>query len=103
MAKGTPKTLTQAIDNGLIEACLLSAEMKSYLLQLSGDALIEFAAKTKQMQLLTIENHVLDFMRQKFGAAFLETDLWFMDYTEKEPAGILRDLAESIGVVKKAT
>jgi hypothetical protein len=98
----TPKTLQEAINNGLMAACQLSSETKATLNELSGKELQEAAGRLKASQIETVERHVLDFFRQKFGVAYLEIDHWFEDRTYKDPAGIIRELAESTGVAKKA-
>lgn len=72
MNTGTPKTLSDAIGNGI------------------------FADHPPHRRIRDIlADHVLDFLRQKFGAAYLRMD----DTTSREEAmDVLRTLARDIGV-----
>jgi len=68
-ALGTPKTLEDAIGNGLVEGHLTGM----------------FNAAVKK--------HVVDFMRQKFGAAYLR-----MEEPGVNPMSVLEQLAFDTGV-----
>lgn len=96
---GTPKELKQAIMNGLMQATTtvrIAANVHT-------ETEMKEAARVAQLrQLEIIENHVLDFFRQKFGVAYLDIAQWAEDRTYKDPAGIIRELAESTGVSKKS-
>lgn len=82
MNQATPKTLTGAIENGLTEAFPRSTLTFTPLGTASS----------------VIKNHVLDFLRQKFGAAYLEMD----DANNKDEAtAILKKLAVELGVDKR--
>lgn len=69
----TPKTLQQAIENGIIEVKIGSSIPRS------------------------IENHVIDFIAQKFGVSFLEIDAWREgSSTMKTPEEIIKGTYERI-------
>lgn len=100
---GTPKTLQEAIMNGMQAATKRvnwNEAQKARFDSLPDEARKLAAAEMQAEQLKIIESHVLDFFRQKFGVAYLEMTNWFEDRTYKDPAGILRELAEATGVAR---
>lgn len=96
--QGTPKTLIEAINIGLLDACLLNAEKKETLETLSGEELSVFAAKLKQDQLRIIEIHVVDWLRQQFGWSYLVAEKSDSHNLSGNALAILRQLAQKIGV-----
>lgn len=101
---GTPKTLKQAIMNGLLEATKKASwnatqTQRFEKMDVENRKLVAEELQVKQLEI--IETHVLDFFRQKFGVAYLEIEHWFEDRSYKDPAGIIRELAEATGVAKK--
>ncbi len=87
-------TLKQAIMNGLKDAT--SKATTQFPANVSEHEFKVAAAKVQADQLTIIEEHVLDFFRQKFGVAYLRME------TEKDPVEIIQELAEATGVVRKS-
>jgi hypothetical protein len=105
MNRGTPKTLKEAIQNGMVEAVKRgrwNAAQQEKFNRLDLEAQQLTAQEVHDEQIRVIENHVLDFFRQKFGVAYLDIEQWAEDRTYKDPAQIVRELAENTGVTKRA-
>ncbi len=93
---GTPTTLVQAIMNGLLESTKAGQLAKAYSAE---------PAFTQHKQLQIIESHILDFLRQKFGTAYLMAENFpaIAEVAKSQDFAmvILEDLAAQIGVTKK--
>lgn len=93
----TPKTLQEAINSGLIEACLLNASKREKFDSLTGDELKAYAQELKNEQLRIIEMHILEHLRQQLSWGCMKAE-------EVDELGVcqslrvMRDLARRLGI-----
>ena len=79
----TPETLRQAIQNGIEQGIILACESRS--------------SPPKAADV--IERHVLDFLRQKFGALYLLIEA--KPLTMQTALELIRETARQIGVERR--